>query len=76
MKRVLKNISVRIRGMRTCLCRKWHGNSRKGISFLNRNTVGIIDIDKLYMLAKKKHLEIEFEKIYGCRWKRRFEALG
>ena len=35
---------------------------RKGISFLNRNTVGIIDIDKLYMLAKKKHLEIEFEK--------------
>ncbi len=29
---------------------------KRNIFFLNRNTVGIIDIDKLYMLAKKKAL--------------------
>ncbi|MFQ9394526.1 MAG: type III-A CRISPR-associated RAMP protein Csm5 [Lachnospiraceae bacterium] len=35
---------------------------RKRISFLNRSTVGIVDAEKLYLLAKRRHLETELER--------------
>ena len=36
--------------------------SKKEYMFLNRNTIGVIDGSKFYMLAKKLHLQNDFER--------------
>ena len=35
---------------------------KKEYLFLNRSTVGIVDAEKLYLLAKRRHLETELER--------------
>ena len=35
---------------------------KKEYLFLNRNTVGVVDINKLFLLAKKRHLENDFAR--------------
>ena len=62
MKRVLKTYQLELEVCGPVYVGSGMEIQKKEYLFLNRNTVGIIDIDKLYMLAKKKHLEIEFEK--------------
>ena len=56
MKRVLKTYQLELEVCGPVYVGSGMEIQKKEYLFLNRNTVGIIDIDKLYMLAKKKHL--------------------
>ena len=49
---------------------------KKEYLFLNRSTVGIVDAEKLYLLAKRRHLEDRTGTVHGKGYKRRFETLG
>ena len=61
MKRVLKTYQLELKVCGPVFVGSGAEIQKKEYLFLNRKTVGIADINKLYMLVKKKHLEKDFE---------------
>lgn len=62
MKRVLKTYQLELKVCGPVFIGSGVEIQKKEYVFLNRSTVGVVDIGKLYLLAKRKHLENDFER--------------
>ena len=62
MRRVLKTYHLELKVCGPVYVGSGSEIQKKEYLFLNRNKVGVVDINKLFLLAKKRHLENDFER--------------